>query len=94
MTGALIGAMLGLGFGLVISAVMEWDRISHWVATTLGPVLIFSAIGWSISLAPDKPQCEAPDVYVSIPSYASTPSIKGCMHPDHIKNLDPEVLKQ
>lgn len=88
MTGALIGGMLGLGIGLVISAVMEWDRLSPWIATTLGPALIFSAMGWAISLAPDEPQCEAPLVSVS------TPNIKGCMQPHEMEKLDPEVLKR
>lgn len=88
MTGALIGGMLGLGIGLLMSAVMEWDRLSSWIVTTLGPALIFSAIGWAISLAPDEPQCEAPAVSVS------TPSIKGCMTPQEIENIDPEVLER
>lgn len=88
MTGLMIGAMLGLGIGLVVSAIMEWDRLSFWIATTLGPALIFSAIGWAISLAPDEPQCEVPSVYVS------TPSIKGCMQPHEMEKLDPEVLKR
>lgn len=88
MTGALIGGMLGLGIGLLMSAVIDWDRISFWIATTLGHALIFSAIGWTISLAQDEPQCEAPLVSVS------TPSIKGCMQPHEMEKLDPEVLKR
>lgn len=87
MTGAVIGAMIGLGLGLLASAVIEWEKISLWIATTLGPALIFSAIGWAISLAPDNSHCESPAVYVS------TSSIRGCMHPDRVENLDPEVLK-
>lgn len=87
MTGLLIGGMIGLGVGIFWAMVVDLHRTREWVGSITASTLIFAAIGWIFPLIPDEPQCEAPAVSVS------TPSIKGCMTPQEIENLDSEVLK-
>lgn len=88
MTGLLIGGMIGLGIGLFFAVVMDFEHLFHNVATVVGAALIFGGIGTIFSFVPDEHRCEKPAVYVS------TPSIKGCMQPHQLENIDPEMLKR
>lgn len=88
MTGALIGGMIGLGVGIIWAMLVNSIRKYEWVGMVVAVTLIFAGMGWLLALIPDDPQCEVPAVYVS------TPSIKGCMQPHEMENLDPEVLKE
>ena len=88
MTGLLIGGMIGMGIGIVCAMAVDSHRTLEWVGSITASTLIFAAIGWIFALIPDEPFCEAPAVSVS------TPSIKGCMTPQEIENIDPEALKR
>lgn len=88
MTGLLIGGMIGMGAGIFWAMIVDSHRKLEWVGAITASTLFFAGIGWLLALIPDETQCEAPAVHIS------TPSIKGCMQPHEMENLDPEVLKR
>lgn len=86
MTTVLVSSTIGLGIGIIVALLMDPYKPIHGVYMALAIVILFAGIGWGISRIEGEPPCPEPQVRVT------TPNVKGCMMPDEVAALDPEVL--
>lgn len=87
MTAVLISSTIGLGIGIIVALSMDLCKAKHGVYMAVGIVILFAGIGWGFSHIPkDVEVCAPTEVKVH------TPNVRGCMLPEELAELDPEVL--